>query len=391
MHLRTIDLFSGIGGIRLGVEQACKEHGVSHECVFSSEIKSDPIKVYREHFGNNPDPLYDITKAEGHEAEVIPDFDMMLFGFPCQSFSQAGQGLGFKDETRGTLFFNVASILEAKKPAAFLLENVKGLVTHDNGRTFNIIKKTLISLGYHITYKVLNSRDFGVPHNRPRIYMVGFLDQRIGRGFRMPSITNSNSKLEDILEIGPVDPRFFISQQYLDSLKAHRARHMNKGSGFGYEVKSRKGVASCLVLGGMGLERNLIHDITSLPEPVVIKGRRTMTNSDNLRKLTPVECERLQGLPDQWTACISDTARYDALANSVTVPVIKAIAASMLEEMLHPSGRDDENNCLVDEFMDDESGSREEDREKEKQEGVEGSQQVWSGTVQHLQDSTPSC
>lgn len=296
---RTADLFSGIGGIRLGFEQACQEAGVEHSCVFASDINKDSVKVYRDHFGNSPDPLFNIKSSEGRE-DMIPDFDVMLSGFPCQSFASCGKRLGFKDETRGTLFFNVASIIAAKQPQAFLLENVKGLTTHNQGRTFNTIKKTLeIELGYHVSYQILNSKDFGVPHNRPRIYIIGFKDHNVGKGFQFPQPTDDKKRLKHILETDEVDPKFYISQQYLDTLKAHRARHEQKKSGFGYVVRSKDDIASCLVLGGMGLERNLIYD-PRLKEPTHIKGRKTMTNSDMVRKLTHRECERLQGFPEDF-------------------------------------------------------------------------------------------
>jgi DNA (cytosine-5)-methyltransferase 1 len=307
---------------------------------------------------------------------------MMLSGFPCQAFSHAGKKLGFKDETRGTLFFNVASIIAAKQPKAFLLENVKGLTTHDQGKTFKTVKKTLENeLGYHVSYQILNSKDFGVPHNRPRIYIVGFKDHNVGKGFRFPNPTDGNKKLKHVLEGEAVDPKYYISQQYLDTLKAHRERHEKKKSGFGYVVRSREDIASCLVLGGMGLERNLIYD-PSLKAPMHIKGRKTMTNTDMVRKLTHRECEKLQGFEKDWTAGISDTARWEALANSVTVPVIKAIAAAMIKEMTQPSGVRGDSLLLTDEeeFVD--SGSLSGDvNEKEKQEGNPGGESLGETTM----------
>lgn len=168
--LKFIDLFAGMGGLRLGVTQACNERNIHSECVFTSEIKKHAIDAYNANF-NEQNSVIDITMIDPTN---IPDHDLLLAGFPCQAFSHAGKRLGFED-LRGTLFFNVANILKTKQPNAFILENVEGLTTHDRGRTFQIILETLHSLNYHVDYKILNSLDFSVPQNRKRIYLVGQL------------------------------------------------------------------------------------------------------------------------------------------------------------------------------------------------------------------------
>lgn len=193
--LKFIDLFAGMGGIRLGLEQACKESGIESECVFTSEIKPSAIEVYKQ---NHPgDIIYgDITKAQRKD---IPDFDILLAGFPCQAFSYAGNRAGFADATRGTLFFDVLRILKEKKPLAFILENVEGLVSHDKGRTFNTIISSLEE-SYKVSSKVLNAKDFGVPQDRKRIYIVGVKKNK--KRVNLNSFEPTSSTVGDILEQG---------------------------------------------------------------------------------------------------------------------------------------------------------------------------------------------
>jgi DNA (cytosine-5)-methyltransferase 1 len=274
---------------------------------------------------------------------------MCLAGFSCQAFSSAGKRLGFKDRTRGTLIFRVLQLLEARKPKCFLLENVEGLVTHGGGETLRTIMGALSELGYSADCKVLNSRNFGVAQNRPRIYIIGFMDPKVMNSFSWPEPTDSTKTLKDIIEPGPVDAKYYISQQYMNTLIAHRARHESKGQGFGYDVRSRDDVANCLVLGGMGHERNLIQDRSSLKEPVRLDNRKTPTNDDFLRRMTPLEWERLQGYPDSWTAGESNTARWKALGNTVTVNTIQAVAAQMINAMTNPS--EDSNSFFDDDDL----------------------------------------
>lgn len=196
-----IDLFSGLGGIRIGFEQALQEHGLVGKCVFSSDIKPAAIKAYTNNFGHNPE--CDITKLNPSN---LPNFDFLLAGFPCQAFSQAGLGLGFQD-TRGTLFFDIAKILLEKKPLGFVLENVEGLVNHDKGNTFKVITRTLADLGYSISYSVLNGKDFGLAQSRKRIYIIGFKSNTIET---LENFEYSHSVLQDVIDFNtpPIDSDF---------------------------------------------------------------------------------------------------------------------------------------------------------------------------------------
>jgi len=331
-RIRFIDLFAGIGGIRLGLEQAAESMNTCVECVYTSEIDQKACEIYRKNFPNDDhDPLADITNAVETE---IPDFDILLAGFPCQAFSIAGRRGGF-DDTRGTLFFDVARIIKEKEPQAFLLENVKGLVNHRSGKTLDTILNVLRNeLGYISTQvEVLNAKHFGVPQNRERIYIVGFKD--FGGSFEFPSPSSPDISVGEILEQDPVSTKYYLSDVYLESLRKHRARHEAKGNGFGYEVLPLDGVANAIVCGGMGRERNLVTDFkqTDLTPVTHIKGK---VNTEGIRRMTPIEWERLQGFPDHWTQGVADGSRYKQLGNSVAVPVIKAIAAKILNELSNP-------------------------------------------------------
>lgn len=330
-----IDLFAGVGGIRLGFEQACKDLGFNAECVFTSEIDEWACRTYRKNFPIDiHDPKSDITKVDETK---LPDFDVLLAGFPCQAFSIAGKRGGF-DDTRGTLFFDVARIIKEKQPQAFLLENVKGLINHRGGKTLEVIVNTLEKdLGYTVFYKVLNAKDYGLAQMRERIYIVGFRGD-CGGGFDFPlPVSKSELKvIRDIIEENPVDAKYYLSTVYIECIKAHKARHQAKGHGFGYEIRDLDEVAGAIVCGGMGKERNLIIDTrqTDLTPTTHIKGEY---NRDGLRRMTPKEWERLQGFPDDWTAGIANVHRYKQMGNSVAVPVIKAVAFNMITELQNPT------------------------------------------------------
>ena len=326
MIIRTIDLFSGIGGIRLGFDQACCEAGIYHECVFASDISRNACKVYRHRFGSCPDPYRDITLDSVRER--IPDFDILLAGFPCQAFSIAGEQGGFED-SRGNLFFEVAKVLKKKTPSAFMLENVKGLLTHDKGKTFRVIFSTLDSLGYHVFYHILNSKDFGVPQNRPRIYIAGFLKGKFGGRFSFPLGNDNSKRLSDVLLPDPVDEKYYISKPYWDTLLRHKQRHQDKKHGFGYEIKTPDDIANTILCGGMGKERNIIRNTSQLPLP-------EWANVDRVRFMSPVEWERLQGFPDGWSEAVPPSSRMSLLGNSVTVPVIKAVSSRIITELCNP-------------------------------------------------------
>ena len=328
-HYRSIDLFAGIGGIRLGFDKA---FGSEIETVFVSEWDAPAQKTYSANFPS-PEKIWgDITLPETKEA--IPEFDICLAGFPCQAFSLAGKRMGFNDDykgrCRGTLFFDVVDICEKHKPKVIFCENVKGLKIHDKGKTFYIISRSLKQMGYQVFAKVLNSKDFGVPQNRERIYIVAFRDDIDATGFEFPEPTDQTKVIRDILEEKPVSSKYYLSDRYLQTLKNHRARHEALGHGFGYEVRDWDSVAGAIVCGGMGRERNLIVYLrqTDLTPVTHIKGE---VNKEGIRKMTPREWARLQGFPEDFKLPLADVHLYKQLGNSVTVNVIEAIACKVKE------------------------------------------------------------
>ena len=245
--LKSIDLFAGIGGIRLGFDRA---FGDSIKTVFVSEWDEYAQKTYKANFHDDFEIAGDITKIS---VDAIPDFDICLAGFPCQAFSLAGQRKGFKDDykgmARGTLFFDVARICEKKKPKVIFCENVKGLTIHDKGRTFEIITETLKQIGYKPFEQILNSRDFGVPQNRERIYIVAFRNDIAPEEFIFPTPVDSSKRIRDIIEEKPVAAKYYLSDVYMETLKRHKARHEAKGHGFGYEIRDWDDVAGAIVCG----------------------------------------------------------------------------------------------------------------------------------------------
>jgi DNA (cytosine-5)-methyltransferase 1 len=312
---KTIDLFAGIGGLRLGFEQTAR-----CENVFSAEIDTNACLTYLNNFGE--DPHLDVTKLTQESIKSIPDFDILLAGFPCQTFSIAGIKKGFED-SRGQLFFDIARILKIKKPQAFLLENVKGLVSHERGNTLKTILKILTEeLNYQVSYQVLNSKDFGVPQNRERVYIAGFKRKS---DFAFPAPLGTKVSISDILE-KEVAEKYFISERYWQCLQQHKARHQNKGNGFGYKIIEENGISNAIVVGGMGKERNLIIDRS-------LKTLDPKYNNSFVRKMTPREWARLQGYPDDFKIHPIDTHAYKQLGNSVTVPVVTAIAENMLKTL----------------------------------------------------------
>lgn len=331
MHLRIIDLFAGIGGIRLGFQKAAESQNVSVSCVYTSEINPYSCQTYSKNYPKDThNPLNDITAIDEKQ---MPDFDIVLAGFPCQAFSIAGKRGGFED-TRGTLFFDVARLIKEKKPKAFLLENVKGLVNHRGGKTLATIINVLENdLGYSVQYKVLNAKKFGVPQNRERIYIVGFRED--GGGFNFPETLDDTKRLTDIIEKKPVSVKYYLSDVYLASMIKHKERHAAKGNGFGYEIKKNDGIANAIVCGGMGKERNLLIDKRqkNLTPITHIKGK---VNTEGVRKMTPIEWERLQGFPDNWTEGVADVHRYKQLGNSVAVPAVNAVSMKIIAELLAP-------------------------------------------------------
>ena len=317
-----IDLFAGIGGMRLGAQAN------GGRCVFSSEWDKYSQLTYDTNFGEVP--FGDITKIDEKD---IPAHDFLMAGFPCQTFSIAGKRAGFSD-TRGTMFFEVARILAKHRPASFMLENVKGLVGHDKGRTLKTILAVLRDdLGYTVPDpKVLNSRNFGVPQNRERIFIVGFLDPKHAENYIYPKGKPSTVTVADILEKKEVSAKYYLSTQYLKTLENHKARHAARGNGFGYQVLDPKGISSAVIVGGMGLERNLVLDKRLkdfTPVTKIVGG----INKEYIRRLTPRECGRLQGFPEKLTIPVSDAQAYKQFGNSVTVPAIAAVVKSIRKAM----------------------------------------------------------
>lgn len=321
--LKSIDLFAGIGGIRMGFDNAFAD---DIKTVFVSEWDKFAQQTYSANFEDGISINGDITKIDEKD---IPAFDICLAGFPCQAFSLAGQRKGFKDNykgmSRGTLFFDVARICEHHKPKVIFCENVKGLTIHDKGRTFEVIVGTLKEMGYTVYHKVLNSKDYGVPQNRERIYIVAFRNDIDSSGFVFPEPTDTTKTIKDIMERKPVPAKYYLSETYVETLKKHKARHEAKGNGFGYEIRPLTGIAGAIVCGGMGRERNLIIDKRQkdLTPTTHIKGE---INKEGIRKMTPREWARLQGFPDSYKLVLADTHLYKQFGNSVTVPVIQAIA-----------------------------------------------------------------
>lgn len=307
-----IDLFAGIGGTRMGFWQTHKTH-----VVFSSEIDKFAVKTYRANYGD--EPCGDITRISEDD---IPAHDILVGGFPCQAFSQAGKKLGF-DDTRGTLFFEIARIIKSKRPKAFLLENVKNLLLHDGGNTFRVITDTLKDLDYETTPLVYKAKDFGVPQNRERVYIVGF-DRRTVKNYRdfIPPVPPCPpTKVGTVLE-NDADGKYTISDALWHGHQRRKSEHIEKGNGFGYSLFNADSPYT-----------------NTISARYYKDGSEILIEQDgqNPRRLTPREAARLQGFPEEFIIPVSDTQAYKQFGNSVAVPVIHAIAQSMIE-VLDKSG-----------------------------------------------------
>jgi len=369
-EIRFIDLFSGIGGFRLGLKRANnymeteqprgkrrnknKERSSSDpsirsmdtndpfRCVWSNDFNKYANQVYTKHFGEEGHYSADIR---GVNPEEIPDFDLLCSGFPCQAFSVAGKRKGFQD-TRGTLFFEICRIAEAKRPSLLLLENVKGLLSHDGGRTFTIILQSLDELGYWLEWQVLNSKYFGVPQNRERVFIVGHLGARCSRPiFPISHVNQNNSernKKEPWGQIGvtlsgksaggqnargnyvltPRETSTALDANYWKGHDKHDARTMilhNIYKGFNEKIRVFKDYSPTIRTSKGG---------GHLP---------SLLDGFKIRRLTPIECERLQGFPDRWTEGVSDTQRYRLLGNAVTVNVIEFLGEIIKSQFTNES------------------------------------------------------
>lgn len=335
---KFIDLFAGIGGIRLSFQQA------GGHCVFSSEWDKFAQKTYAANFGELPSG--DITQIPATE---IPDHDILLGGFPCQAFSQAGLKRGFSD-TRGTMFFEIQRIIAEKRPKAFMLENVKQLQNHDQGRTLQTIldilegrndqdiptdiplseeaRKSLSHrLNYQVFYKVLRAADFGIPQNRERIFIVGFnkdyyKNADFSQLFKFPVAPCTPTKVGDILENSKlIGDKYTISEKLWAGHLRRKEEHLNKGNGFGYSL----------------FNENNTHTNT-LSARYYKDGSEILIDQSELkkrpRKLTPRECARLQGFPENYIVdAVSDAQAYKQFGNTVTVPVVRAVSMQLLIAM----------------------------------------------------------
>lgn len=302
MSFRFIDLFAGIGGIRIAFEE------FGGECVFSSEWDKFAQLTYAENHGETPEG--DITQVDVRQ---IPKFDLLLAGFPCQPFSHAGLKKGFED-TRGTLFFDIARIAKHHRPKALVLENVKGLVGHDKGNTFREILRILeVELKYNVSFQVLNAKNFGVPQNRERIVIVA-TDPKVGR-FTFPAIQPKSTPVGEILELNSsVDSKYTLSDQLWTSHKRRKEDHQRKGNGFGYSLFNAKSPYTSTISARYYKDGS----------EILIEQR-----NKNPRKLTPREAARLQGFPETFRIPVSDTQAYRQFGNSVAVPMFRYIAKEL--------------------------------------------------------------
>jgi len=319
-----IDLFAGIGGFRIAFQNQ------GGKCVFSSEWDKYAQKTYEANFGEVP--YGDIRKIN---EKIIPDHDILCAGFPCQAFSIAGKRLGF-NETRGTLFFDVARIIKEKQPKAFFLENVKGLRSHKKGQTLETILNVLRDdLNYFVPVpEIINAKNYGVPQNRERIFIIGFRKDIKANDFKYPHPSIKGKCFADIKEPNVVSAKYYLSTQYLDTLKKHKARHASKGNGFGYKIIKDNEIANAIVVGGMGKERNLVIDrrLEDFTPVTKIKGK---VNREGIRRMTPGEWARLQGYPypEEFKIVVADAQAYKQFGNSVAVPAIQATANSIMKNL----------------------------------------------------------
>lgn len=325
--MKYFSMFSGIGGFELGIQRASykqpaeiEQDGqgrnwaadkVGHDvlptgwatplCVGYSEIDKYAISTYEQHFEGHTN----YGDATNINAAELPDFDLLVGGFPCQAFSIAGKRAGFND-TRGTLFFDIARILKEKQPRHLVLENVKGLLSHDGGRTFTTILGVLADLGYLVEWQVLNSKDFGVPQNRERVFIVGHLGGDCER-----EVFPLAGNYREAVQVHPtIDANYYKGYsnqrrmiQQVGNIHEHKRNRPNPNTGRIYGIDGVSPTLSTMQGGGL--------------EPKVLKDTR-------IRRLTPTECERLQGFPDDWTIG-SDTQRYKQCGNAVTVNVVEAV------------------------------------------------------------------
>jgi len=311
--IKYFSMFSGIGGFECGIEKADTE--TSFECVGYSEIDNYAVKIYEKHYPNH----INYGDARLINTKDLPNFELLVGGFPCQAFSLAGKRKGFND-TRGTLFFEIARVLKDKRPPYFLLENVKGILSHNKGKTFQVILGVLSELGYNVEWQVLNSAHFGVPQKRERVFIKGYSRRKCGSEIlslpRTSTETDEGVKLKQLNKIiKPLKIATATKKGYDEAFPCDGVRldYPNGSTGRGRVQKNLAGTLSCG--GNWG----------------------TVDQDFLIRRLTPVECERLQGFSDDWTKwgkdgeLISDTQRYKCLGNAVTTNVVTEIIEEMFQ------------------------------------------------------------
>ena len=315
MEYKFIDLFAGIGGMRLAYESAgCK-------CVYSNEWNKFSQQTYEANFGEKPEG--DITKVE---ATLIPDHDILVAGFPCQPFSIAGvskknslgRATGFEDKTQGTLFFDVCRILKEKRPSAFMLENVKNLCSHDRGNTFKVITESLEELDYQVFWKILDGQLY-VPQHRERILIIGFDRKKYGNNIEFDfDLTPVEPKpvMNDILEKN-VDSKYTLSDKLWNYLQGYAEKHKAAGNGFGYGIAPRDGISRTI-------SARYYKDGAEIL--IAQEGK-------NPRRLTPRECARLQGFPESFKIVVSDNQAYRQFGNSVVVPLMADVAGLVVKKL----------------------------------------------------------
>lgn len=358
---KTIDLCAGIGGIRRGYELAgCFRN------VLSAEIDKNACLTYKHLYGE--DAMNDITTEEFKNKVDDTEYDVLLAGFPCQAFSRAGKKEGFMDKTRGTLFFDIAEIISRSHPKAFMLENVDNLITHEKGQTFHTIIDVLVN---DLNYKVIgvtrdengklvydarsfvrNSKNFGVPQNRPRVYIMGFSRDYYGDSVdSLPNTLPEKRKtpiyndLNDLLEMN-ADDKYFLSSGYVETLERHKARHEGKGNGFGYRIVNLPEIEhpisnAILATGGSGKERNLVLDPKEGVAGKVVPSKQTPLNDKGIRAMTPREWGKLQGFVNyafldkdgndtfSFPEKLADGPKYKQFGNAVTIPAVEEMAKFM--------------------------------------------------------------
>tara|TARA_B100000745_G_scaffold296224_1_gene241318 strand:+ start:3388 stop:4326 length:939 start_codon:yes stop_codon:yes gene_type:complete len=302
---KFIDLYAGTGGIRIPFDQ------IGGEGVFASEWDKFAQITYAENFGHTPEG--DIGEIA---PEDIPEHDLLLAGFPCQPFSNAGLKKGFSD-TRGTQFFLIAKIIEKHRPKVLFLENVKAFKSHNKGNTFEVVKKTIEEdLNYTLFAQVLNAKDFGVPQNRERFYMIAFDNEQFPNGvdFKFPKPIGVETKVGDILENKKVDDKYTISDKLWAGHQRRKEMHKKKGNGFGYSLFDKKSPYTSTISARYYKDGS----------EILIEQKKK-----NPRKLTPREAARLQGYPEDFKIVVSDVQAYKQFGNAVAVPVIRALAQNI--------------------------------------------------------------